>query len=74
MIHIKESHKGLLHKQLGVKQGQKIPAKKLAAAKNSPDAATRKRATFAENAKHWSHGVSHKKVKAGLAKAFPDKD
>ena len=24
-IHIKESHKGLLHKQLGVAEGKKIP-------------------------------------------------
>lgn len=55
-IEIKPSHKGLLHKSLGVPQGKKIPAKKLAAAKNSPDAATRKRATFAENAKKWVHG------------------
>lgn len=72
-INIKPSHKGMLHKDLGVKSGSKIPAKKLAAAKNSPDAAVRKRATFAENAKHWNHtsGVSHAKVKKGMNKAFP---
>lgn len=54
-INIKPSHKGLLHKKLGVPQGQKIPASKIAAAKNSPSAATRKQATFAQNAKKWSH-------------------
>lgn len=56
MIEIKKSHRGLLHKDLGVKEGSKIPAKKLASAKNSSDPAVRKRATFAENAKHWNHG------------------
>ncbi len=54
-IHIKPSHKGLLHKKLGVPQGKPIPAAKVAQAKNSPDAATRKEATFAQNAKTWNH-------------------
>jgi hypothetical protein len=54
-IHIKPSHKGLLHKNLGVPEGQPIPAGKLASAKNSPSKAVRKRATFADNAKHWNH-------------------
>lgn len=55
-IHIKPSHKGLLHKDLGVAAGKPIPEKKLAKAKNSKNPAVRKRATFAENAKHWKHG------------------
>lgn len=55
-IKIKESHKGLLHKNLGVKAGSKIPASKLEQAKHSSDPAVRKRATFAENAKKWNHG------------------
>ncbi len=55
-IHIKPSHKGLLHEDLGVPAGSPIPAKKLAAAKNSDDPAERKRATFAANAKKWNHG------------------
>lgn len=54
-IKIKPSHKGLLHKSLGVAASKPIPAGKLAAAKDSPDPAVRKRATFAENAKHWKH-------------------
>ncbi len=53
VIGIKPSHKGLLHAKLGVPQGQPIPAAKLAAAKNSPNPATRKQAVFAENAKGW---------------------
>ena len=32
-IKIKESHKGKLHKDLGVKKGEKIPEKKLEKAK-----------------------------------------
>ena len=59
-INIKPSHKGLLHKNLGVAQGSPIPAGKLAKAANSNSAAVRKRAVFAENAKHWNHsGKKH---------------
>lgn len=54
-IVIKPSHEGLLHKDLGVKSGSKIPAKKLTKAANSKDSAVRKRAVFAENAKKWKH-------------------
>lgn len=49
---IKPSHKGLLHKKLGVPQGEKIPAKKLEQAKHSKSPAERKEATFAENFGH----------------------
>lgn len=54
-IHINPSHKGELHKDLGVPSANKIPAAKLAEAKNSSDPAVRKRATFAANAKKWNH-------------------
>lgn len=53
-IHIKPENKGLLHEDTGTPAGEKIPAKKLTKAKNSPDPAVRKRATFAENAKEWN--------------------
>ena len=52
-IKIKPSHKGELHKELGVKPGSKIPAAKLAKAVKSSNPAERKRAVFAENAKKW---------------------
>lgn len=52
-IAIKPSHKGFLHKDLGIPAGQPIPTAKLQAAKNSSDPAVRKRATFAENARGW---------------------
>jgi hypothetical protein len=54
-VHIKESHKGLLHKDTGTPAGKPISEKKLDKAKHSEDPAVRRRATFAENAKHWSH-------------------
>lgn len=54
-IHIKKSHEGLLHKNTGTPAGKKIPAAKIAAAKNFPDPAVRKRAVFAANAKKWNH-------------------
>lgn len=54
-IKIKKSHKGLLHKELGVPAGKKIPASKLQAAKNSSNPAERKRANFAINAKKFKH-------------------
>lgn len=52
-IKIKKSHQGLLHQDLGVKEGDPIPAAKLEEARNSEDPAERRRAVFAENAKHW---------------------
>lgn len=54
-IHIKASHKGELHKDLGVPAGQPIPAGKLEKALDSNNPAVRKRAQFAENAKHFNH-------------------
>ena len=54
-IRIKPSHQGRLHRALGVKPGQKIPAKALMHAEHSKSARVRKEAVFAENAKHWNH-------------------
>ena len=59
-IHIKKSHEGLLHKNLGVAADKPIPAAKLEKAAHSDSAAVRKRAVFAENAKHWHHSGTHK--------------
>jgi hypothetical protein len=55
-IRIKPGHRGKLHRDLNVKQGEPIPPARLKAAKRSADPAERRRATFAENAKHWDHG------------------
>ena len=44
-------HPGALHKELGVKEGKKIPEKKLKKAEHSKDPTTRKRAHLAETLK-----------------------
>ena len=44
-------HPGALHRQLGVPEGEPIPAKKLAAAKHSSNPTERKRAILAETLK-----------------------
>lgn len=54
-IHIKKSHEGMLHKDLGVGKNKPIPESKLKKAEHSSDTAERKRAVFAENARHWHH-------------------
>lgn len=52
-IRIKKSNRGKLRKSAKVKKGQKIPASKLRAMKKSKNPKTRKRATFALNARKW---------------------
>jgi hypothetical protein len=54
-IHIKKSHAGLLHRNLGVPAGDKIPAAKVEKAAHSSDPAVRRRVIFAQNAKSWNH-------------------
>lgn len=54
-IMIKPSHKGLLHKKLGVPQGEKIPQAKIEKAEKSKSPALRKEAAFAESAKKFKH-------------------
>lgn len=54
-IEIKPSHRGLLHKHLGVPQSQKLDSHQLNVAANSHDEKVRKEAQFAINAKKWKH-------------------
>ncbi len=49
---IKPSHKGRLHKALGVPEGQKIPQAKISAALHSKNAHMRSMAQFASNMAH----------------------
>lgn len=49
-------HPGALHRALGVPEGEKIPAKKMAAAKNSENPGIRKMAGLA----HTLEGMHHK--------------
>lgn len=48
---VPESHKGLLHKQLGIPEDKKIPAKTLAKAAHSDNPKLAARARFARNVK-----------------------
>ena len=49
-------HPGALHKELGVPEGKKIPAKKLEKAEHSSNPTERKRANLAETLSHMNHG------------------
>lgn len=51
-IVIKPSHRGLLHRKLGIPQGQKIPLSKLMSARHSSSPSLRKEAVFAQNFGH----------------------
>lgn len=52
-IRIKKANRGKLRKSTGAKKGQKIPVAKLQKLKKSKNPTTRKRATFALNARKW---------------------
>lgn len=51
--------KGALHKDLGVPADKPIPEGKLQKALHSKNETLRKRAQFAENAKHFHHHKGH---------------
>jgi hypothetical protein len=53
-IHIKPSHKGLMHRDLGKAPDAPITSSDIAKEKAKGGAA-KKRAVFAENAKKWHH-------------------
>lgn len=55
-IRIKPSHKGNLHKALGVPESQPIPAHTIDAALRTGSPLVRKMATFAKNAQSFHHG------------------
>ncbi len=48
--------RGALHKQLGIKEGDKIPLAKLQELKKSKNPTTRKRANFALISQTWKKG------------------
>ena len=53
-IDIKKANRGKLRKAAGTKKGQKMPVATLKKMKNSKDPKTRRRATFALNARKFS--------------------
>ena len=59
-IYIKPANRGKLRKSAKAKKGKKIPVKKLRAMKKSKNPKTRKRATFALNARKWNRGGKKK--------------
>lgn len=60
-INIKKSNRGKLRKSAGTKKGKKIPVSKLRKMKRSKNPKTRKRATFALNARKWNKGKRKKR-------------
>lgn len=60
-INIKKSNQGKLRKSTGTKKGQKVPVAKLQQMKRSKNPTTRKRATFALNARKWNSGGKKKR-------------
>lgn len=60
-IHIKKANRGKLRKSTGTKKGKKIPVSTLKRLKKSKNPKTRKRATFALNARSWNKGKRRKK-------------
>jgi len=49
-------HPGALHRELGVPQGEKIPASKMRQAENSSNPRMRRQAALAQTLKHMNHG------------------
>ena len=59
-IHINPEHKGELHRDLGIPEGEPIPLEKIEEALKSKDPAVRMRARFALNARKFHHGGESK--------------
>ena len=53
-------HKGKLHRELGIAEGKKIPAKRLKAAEHSKNPEVARDAKRAETMKKWHHGKKRK--------------
>lgn len=64
-IHLNPKHKGLLHRELGIPEGQKIPIARIKSAEHSSDPAERKRAYFADSAKTKFHHNGRIRVRNG---------
>lgn len=60
-IKIKKANRGKLRKTAKTKKGAKIPASTLRSLKKSKNPTTRKRATFAMNARKWKKTGRKKK-------------
>lgn len=67
------SHKGLLHKHLGVPEGEKIPEDKLRGALNSGNETIRKEAQLAVTLKGMKHKHKGTPVKEKMKKMYGSK-
>lgn len=54
-------HKGKLHRELGIPEGQKIPASRLASAERSSNPEVKRDAIRAKTMEGWKHGGSSKR-------------
>lgn len=70
-IKIKPSHKGLLHKDLGIPQGEKIPKSKLKV-KSTDSAAVKKSKIFAQNFAKENGGLQQYDFGGNLISPFPE--
>jgi hypothetical protein len=58
-IKLNPAHKGMFHRDVGEPAGHKITEADIQKGEHSSDPAERKRAQFADNARHFHHGSSH---------------
>lgn len=63
--------KGALHSDLGVPQGEKIPAAKLETATHSRDPKVKKRAVLAETMNGWQHQGNKQRTTVKPKKGTP---
>jgi hypothetical protein len=56
-------HKGKLHRELGIPEGEKIPKARLASAKRSSNPEVRRDAIRADTMEHWNHSRGHAHVR-----------
>lgn len=54
--------KGKLHRELGIPEGEKIPAARLASAVRSSNPEVKRDAVRAQTMKGWNHGGGHRKL------------
>lgn len=60
-IHIKKSHKGLMHKDVGKAPGAPITEGDIQKELSSKDPKKRARGQFAKSARHFKHGKAKRK-------------
>lgn len=65
-------HKGKLHRELGIPEGEKIPHSRLKSAEHSSNPEIKRDAIRADTMEHWDHSGGHHRKKSsgfGIARA-----